>query len=146
MSLKNFKAQGMAIEGLEEVVQSLTHLMPNEVRNLSRAAIHGTAGEVAKNMRRRAPKDTGTLRKAIKTKRNRGTPTQISSDVLITHGKGQKNDAWYWHFAEFGTSKAPAQPFVNPSVEEIRPKLPDIFRDQVGKKLEALMKRKAKRK
>jgi HK97 gp10 family phage protein len=145
--LVNFKAHGMAIEGLEEVSEMLVGLMPREVKNLSRSAVHGVAGEIAKNMKSRAPKDTGTLRRAIKTKRNRGTPDQVSSDVIITHGKGQKNDAWYFHFVEWGTQLGQAaQPFIVPSIEEMRPKLPGIFREQVGKKLEALMKRKAKRK
>jgi HK97 gp10 family phage protein len=145
--LVNFKAHGMAIEGMEELVENLTGLLPREVKNLTRAAVHGVAGEVQKGMRQRAPKDTGTLRKAIVTHRRRGTETQVASDVIITHGKGQKNDAWYWHFVEWGTQLGQvAQPFVNPTVEEMRPKFPEIMREQVGKKLEALMRRKARTK
>lgn len=145
--LKNFRSAGMAIEGMEEVASTLTDLMPREVRNLSRAAVHGVAIEIRKGMRARAPEDTGTLRKAIQTKKNRMYGNHVSSDVLITKGAGQKHDAWYFHMVEWGTQKGqPAQPFIVPTIEEMRPQIPDIFREQVGKKLEQLMARKAKKK
>lgn len=170
MSLRNFRAQGMAIEGMEELVQTLNDFMPREARNLARSVVHASAGKVRNRMRQRAPKDTGTLRKAITTKRGRGTPTRVFSDVLITKGKGQTNDAWYWHFVEFGTKgysagetrrdaggksrgvmrrnvpARSAQPFITPSVEEMRPELPRIFREEWGKKLEKAIARKARKK
>lgn len=145
MSLKNFRASGMAIEGMEELVHNLNGVLPKEAANLARATVHSVAGEVRNNMRKKAPKATGNLRKAIVTRRNRATPTQVSSDVIITYGKNAKNDAWYWHLVEWGTTKTPAKPFVTPSVEEMRPKIPGIFRYQWGKKLERLMAKKARR-
>ena len=146
MTLKDFRATGFAIEGLETTAEILTGLVPREIHNLSRAVVHGVAGEVAKLMKQRAPKDEGILRKAIKTKRGRASKTSVYSDVIITHGKSQKYNAWHWHFQEYGTQDHAAQPFVNPTVEEIAPKLPGIFDEQVLKKLDALLKRKAKRK
>lgn len=145
MSLKNFKGHGMAIEGMEELVSNLTGVMPREARNLARGAVQGVAAKVRNNMRSKAPKDTGELRKAIVAVRRRGTATQVASDVWINHGKGQKYNAWYWHFLEFGTQDQPAQPFVTPSVEEMSPKIPQIYRDEFGKRLEKLMAKKAQR-
>ena len=39
----------------------------------------------------------------------------------------------------------PAQPFITPSVEEMTPQIPQIYRDEFGKRLEKLMAKKAKR-
>lgn len=144
MSLKNFRAEGMAIEGMDELIENLTGVLPREAHNLARSTVHAVAGQVRNGMRARAPKDTGTLRKAIMTKRNRGTFTQVSSDVVITHGKNARYDAYYWFLVEWGSQNTPAQPYVNPTIEEMRPQLPDIFRQEWGKKLEKLLAKKAK--
>ena len=146
MSLNHKGPHGMAIEGLDEVVDSLANVLPKEARNLARSTVQNIAQEVAKGMKLKAPKDEGELRKSIIAYRRRGTPTQVASDVIIRHGKGQKINAFYWHFVENGTADgAPAQPYITPTVEEMRPKIPDIFRDKMGKNLEKLMARKAKK-
>lgn len=140
---RDFKAHGMSIEGLDEVLENLTDVLPREAKNLARSTVHGIAGKVRTSMRQKAPRRKGTLRKAIVAVRRRGAQTQVASDVWINHGKGQKHDAWYWHFVEWGTQDQPAQPYINPTVEEITPKIPAIYRDEFGKRLEKLMARKA---
>lgn len=143
MSLKDFRAQGMAIEGMEELMDTLDDVLPREAKNLARTTVQNIAQQLVKLMRFHAPKDTGTLRKAIVAVRRRGTATQVASDVLITKGRGQKNDAWYWHFVEWSTTQKPATPFIQPSIETITPSISDIFREQWGKNLEKLLARKA---
>jgi len=44
---------------------------------------------------------------------------------------------------EYGTVNMPAQPFRTPSVEAIKPRLPALFRQHFGKRLERLKAKKA---
>lgn len=130
-------AEGIEIEGLEECIKQLEEVLPKEARNLARSAVQGVAMQVRNEMRKKAPRRTGRLRRSIKAKRNRPHYDQVSSDVFVD------NKAFYWRFVEYGTQKEAAHPFVQPTVEEIGPKIPDLFREQMGIKLERLMVRKA---
>jgi HK97 gp10 family phage protein len=142
---KHGGAVSMSIEGLDAVQDMLRDVAPREAKNLLRSTVHAVAGEVRKDMRKRAPKDEGTLRKAIVTKRDKPRGNRVSSSVVITHGKGTKNDAWYWHMVEWGTTEHPAQPFLTPAVEAMRPQILGIYKREFGKKYEALLKRRAKK-
>ena len=133
-----------SIEGLEDLRWTFRNLAPKEARNLARVTQFAVAQKVRDVIRRNAPKDTGTLEKAIVAVRRRGTPDQPVSEVIVTRGKGQKHDAFYWFWQEFGTVKMPPQPFVIPSVEEVRPDLPVIYREQFGVKYQKLLARRAK--
>lgn len=95
-------------------------------------------------MRQRAPQANNVLRKAIISKRQRGTPLEAISDVIVTHGRGARHDAWYWHFVEFGTVKHRAQPFIRPTVQEITPRIPQIYRQEFGRRLERELERIAR--
>lgn len=134
------------ISGIDELHEMLRDVMPNQARNILRSTVQGVASDVAKQMRQRAPKDQGVLRKAIKAKRRRGSRDEIVSEVRIEHGRGVRNDAWHWHFIEFGTVQHPPAPFIIPTVESVGPRIPSIFREQFGKKYEAALRRIAKRK
>jgi HK97 gp10 family phage protein len=139
-------ATGIRIEGLDELNKTLSELAPREAVNILRSTVHGVAGEVRDEMRRGAPEDSGDLKKSIFTQRRRVTGDDVISDVRIRHGKGQKYNAWYWRFLEFGTVDRPrGDPFIVPAVERIAPRMNAIFREQFGKKFEAAMVRKAKR-
>jgi len=133
------------ITGIEKFRKMTKDLAPRQARNLARATVQGVATEVAKQMRKKAPKDDGTLRKAIKARRRKMQGDVAMSDVRIEHGKGSKNDAWYWHFIEFGTQKNSAQPFIQPTVAAVEPQLPGIFAREFGKKLEKALAREAKK-
>ena len=133
------------ISGIDELHDMLREVMPNQARNILRSTVQGVASQVTKEMRKRAPKDEGVLRKAIKAKRRRGSRDEIVSEVRIEHGRGARNDAWHWHFIEFGTLHHPPAPFIIPTVESMGPRIPGIFREQFGKKYEATLRRIARR-
>ena len=141
-------SKGMTLEGSREIMDALKKVAPKQARNIMRSTIHGVAGEIAKEMKRGAPKDEGTLRKAIKTKRRRPKGDLYASDVLVTTGRDARHDAFYWRFIEYGTAGEtghPARPFARPVVERKRAELDEILERQFGKKLEAAMRRQAKR-
>lgn len=137
---------GIKVEGIKELDKILNQMAPRAARNLMRSTIQGVASEIAKESRRKAPKDSGTLRKAIKAKRKRArNPDKPFSDVIVTHGNSAKHDAFYWRFIEFGSVNQPEHPFIRPSVDLMRPKIPEIMERQFAKKLEAMLKRAAKK-
>lgn len=130
------------IEGLDDIEAILGELLPKEARNLNRATIHAVASQVAKDARKKAPRDKGELRKAIKAKRRRPRlPDAPYSDVYVTHGKNAKHDAFYWRFVEYGTVGQPARPFIKPAADAVRRDIKQVYRDKFFLKLRARLKR-----
>lgn len=124
------------VRGAEDVKRLLSEIAPNQAINISRATVHGVAGEVAKVVKEKAPKKEGDLRKSFKTKRRRMSYGKIRSDVV-----SERDWGFYWRFLDRGTSKKHAQPFIVPSVREIEERLPAILREQFVKKFRAAIKR-----
>jgi HK97 gp10 family phage protein len=137
---------GVKIEGLEGLQDILGDLGPRAARNLNRSTIHAVAGIVRKEARKKAPKDEGTLKKAIKAKRRKPRhPDYPYSDVMVEHGRNAKNDAWYWRFVEYGTQDLPARPFIQPAIDGIRYDIPAIYRKEFANKLAKMLAKKRKR-
>lgn len=137
---------GIKIEGLEGLQDMLLNIGPRQARNLNRATVHGMAGEVRNKARQKAPKDSGTLRKAIKAKRRRPrNPDAPYSDVMVEHGNNAKHDAFYWRFKEYGTVNQAAQPFIGPAADWLRGRVVPIYREQFMKKYAAYLARQAKK-
>lgn len=133
------------LQGAKELADLLREVAPNEARNLLRATVHGVAGEVRDRIKQRAPRRTGRLAKAIRAERRKADNDNMPvSDVVVEHGKGSTYDAFYWHFQEFGTVKQAAHPFIVPTIEEMRGRMPEIMRNEFGQKYEKLLARKKK--
>jgi len=139
------RTREVRLDGLEELDRMANRIAPKKARSLARSSVHKVAGQVRDEMRQRAPKDDGTLRRAIFTKRERGTQDSVSSAVRIAHGKTAKHDAWYWHMVEFGTVRLLARPFIEPTVENVQPKLPNLYREEFGRRLEKELEREARK-
>lgn len=130
----------IVIKNGAQVKHVLETLAPRTASNLVRATVHGVAGDVRDEIKRAAPDDpatrSGDIKRTTKAKREKQQGSYFSSTVRI--------GAFYWRFLEFGTVHITARSFVLNSVERIRPRLPDLFRLQFGKKLEAALKRASK--
>lgn len=140
------------IKGLEEVDNILKQVAPNKAKNLMRTTVHGYVSRIAKLAKQLAPKDTakdtGTLKKSIKTKREKSSPFKPRSSVFITTGNSAKNDAFYWRFVEYGTrgkTGRAAVPFIRPAVQQMEAKKISIMKEEFGKKLESAIKRELKK-
>lgn len=127
------------IDGTEELKDMLTDFAPREVRNILRNTVNGLAGVVRDRLKATVKKRSGALAQSIKVVRRRGKPDFPVSDV---RGGGT---APYMLMLEFGTSKTRAQPFIVPTTEQMRPKIPGIYEEQFGKKVEQALRRRAKR-
>lgn len=137
------------IEGLTHLQKTLTKVMPREARNILRRTVVAVAKEMRDDMRehvRTNSEDSGTLRKAIRSRREKGrSRDQQEAAVWITHGKGQKNDAYYWHMVEWGTVKTPEKPFIRPTVKVWEGKIGTVFEREFGTQFEKEMAKRSKK-
>lgn len=154
MSITRLNTAGTAvkIEGLTELLDILENVGERHARNLMRATTHSVASLIAKGAKNNAPKNTGTLKKAIKAKRKKSPPMQPVSEVIVEHGNNVTHDAFYWRFLEYGTEKGlkgshstSETRFIGRASEEVRGDIINIYKEQFGKKLEAALRREAKR-
>lgn len=156
------------LEGVKELEKFLEKLAPRAAENVMRNSVTDLARDGRKEMRKRAPRDEGTLRKAIQAKRRRGKRGEARAVVYVTHGKGVKFDAYYWHFIEYGTSgysagetrrdakgkshgtvrtnipARAAQPFARPTWDQMQGDIPTSFarhlERRIGRELSKLKK------
>lgn len=89
-----------------------------EARQGIKDAMTEVADEILDEAKSRVPVDTGTLKKKL--------TRQVSRDGMSAkvgvRTKAAKRKAYYGKFIELGTSKMPAQPFLTPAYEVVRPK------------------------
>jgi HK97 gp10 family phage protein len=118
------------VSGLRELGLQMRALGADMAGKVARQATAAGAGVVRKAARQNAPKDTGNLQAAIVMKRER--QTRLTEEYVVAVRKGKTRDAkaakrgegrlgkdaYYARFAEFGTVKAPAQPFMRPALED----------------------------
>lgn len=135
---------GVKVIGMADLQETLESVSLREAKNILRRTTFELAGVVTEKIKARAPRRTGKYARAIKRKRNRGTKTQIEASVVAESGKKQHGFKWAW--LEFGTVNMAAQPHIVPSVEEIRPNVEGIYRQEFGVQYEREMaKRKQRR-
>jgi len=141
------KGKPVEVFGLPETTDMLANVLPREATNISRRAATGIAAEVRNDIRTKAPKRTGNLKKSIKSKRDRGKKGQVSASVYVDRSGGKSGRGYHWHLVEFGArgGNMPAQPFVVPTVEQWRPKMRTLYRERVGVELERELVKRAKK-
>jgi HK97 gp10 family phage protein len=115
------------VTGLKELNDRLLALPDRLAKNALRAAVNAAAQTIRKEAKLRAPKQTGTLKRALYAKQIRersGIDKQtyfVSVRTGAKRGKdGKKDDsqdAYYWKFVEFGTVNMAAKPFLRPAFE-----------------------------
>lgn len=135
----------LEVIGAEDVAKAFSEFAPRHANNLSRAVIHGVAGETRDEIKKRVPKRTGNLKRAIKVKRRRGKPGQPVSDVYVTQGKSAKYDGFYWRFIEHGTQTQPERPFVRPVSQWLRVNMGRIMQRQFAAKVTAAVNRELRK-
>ncbi len=148
--------KGFDVSGIEDVQKLLREKVPDKANAIMRTTIHGIAAEITKKAKQNVQVKTGTLKKSIKTRRRKSRPDNPISEVYITHGKGVKNDGFYWRFVEYGTGggrgshlagmfQGDAQPFMTPAREDVFSNIDQILETVFLKKLEQATKRELKK-
>lgn len=131
--------------GLEQVKKTLKDVSPAEGRRIARRTVTRVAREVRDQVRQRAPVDSGNLRKSIKSRRAKGSPDRAEAEVWVDKSGGRSGKGYHWHLVEFGTVKMAAQPFLVPTIEEMRPKVPEIYEREWWPQYEKEMKKRAEK-
>lgn len=128
------------LRGLEDVDRLLSQIAPRQAKNILRATVHDMAKEIRDDARDGMPKDEGTLKKATRHKRERGTPSTIESTVRVSKA------AFYWRFLEYGDGPdGVAYDFFYNATQKMRAQMMQRFLVSFGKKFEAAAARAGKR-
>lgn len=114
----------VTVDGLDALKAKLAEL-PSKVRAGAERAVEAETDEVADDMRRNAPRDTGELVESI----------QAETDGLSGTAAATARHAT---FVEHGSSSTPEQPFAMPAAEEARGRFGQRMRDEIGTDLEDL--------
>ncbi len=151
------KRETFKIEGLAELGKTLRELPERVARNGLRVSVYAGAKVVRDEARARAPKaeqplgpnqpPPGTLKRSVIMKHipELSSLTRQTFFVTVRHGKkyrkqGKKGnlsqDAWYWHFVEFGTRKMRARPFLRPALEARRREAGQAMKDRLSERIE----------
>jgi HK97 gp10 family phage protein len=135
----------MRVEGIKAVEKTLRDVSPAEGRRIARRTVTRVAREVRDKVRQRAPKDEGNLRKAIKSRRAKGSRDRAEAEIWVDKGGGPSGKGYHWHLIEFGTAKMAAQPFTVPTIQEMRPEVPKIYEREWWPQYEKEMVKRAKK-
>ena len=96
------------MQGIEEMTKKLEKLGTRVALRGPAAAVRAGSSVIIKEMRRRAPVETGSLKKAlgqkVKNYRGSGTVTSIvgARSKRYETAKGKRNPAYYAHLIELG--------------------------------------------
>jgi HK97 gp10 family phage protein len=155
-------ADKVTLTGVEEMKRQLSGLSDKIQKTVLNAAVFEGAKVLRNEVQNRAPVRTGNLKKNIIVYKDR-QPQQMGAAVrylvlvrrikvarkvkrLLRRAAKQgvqinfADNAYYWRFLEFGTSKMAARPFFRPAIDAVTPQLIKI----VGDKLQAGIDRAAK--
>lgn len=100
----------MKLEGMEELLAEIGKLGQKGSR-IENKALREAGGIVKESIQAEAPVRTGTLKKSIDVSRVK------AKDGVKYVEIGPNEDGWYGKFAEFGTVKMKAKPFMAPGYE-----------------------------
>lgn len=141
----------MQLQGFKELAAALREMPEKIAEKVLRSAVASGASEVKKEVVRRAPTLSGALKVNVFFKRERTETSQRQVYIvgvkrgqakyaktkknvrLGRAGKTYNNDGgtFYWKFAEFGTSRQPAKPFVRPAFESQKNKAIERIRERL---------------
>jgi HK97 gp10 family phage protein len=100
------------LQGFDELEKILAGLAGNDGLDIIRKSLRLSAEAMRKEAVRRAPQDTGELKRNIRLRVNRRSGYSASYQIYVKRSRTQKNKttgkreriggAWYAHFLEFG--------------------------------------------
>lgn len=139
------RGTGAIVLGMDFVHDQLVSFLPRESTAILRRTMTKIAANIRNDIRAGAERKSGTLRRAVVSKRQRGTRDQIEAAVHITKGNAAKHDAFYWHMVEFGTAHSDPKPFIVPAIERARATYRKDLGDELGRQIVKQLEKRAKR-
>jgi len=101
-----------SFDGDKKLIENLKKISRTASGRALRQAAKQGAEIIVQEAKRRAPVDTGTLRKSIRSKFGKRSSDSVTVEI------GPSSKAYYGYFVEFGTSRMAAQPFLRPAIDE----------------------------
>jgi HK97 gp10 family phage protein len=108
------------VKGSDEIIKDLRRVQ-GEAKDTVIQVLKEETGEVVKDARSRAPKDTGALARGIK----RSVSKKKVEAKISAGGTVRGVDTYYAQFVEFGTKDMPARPFLYPAARAREPEIYD---------------------
>ena len=132
------KAAGVSLDGLADLRDTFRNVAPKEADKAAEDTVGAVAEAVEKTLFRKLQNyaNTGRLMHSLFTRRKK-----VRDGIATAEVRGGAT-APYLLMAEFGTSKTKAQPAIVPTAEEVRPQMPQIYKELFAEKLAKRMKRK----
>ena len=128
------------IRGLDDVDNLLSQVAPRQAKNILRTTVNDMAKQIRDDARDGMPENEGTMIKATRHKRERGTPSTVQSTVRVGRA------AFYWRFLEYGDGPDKvAYDFFLRATNKMRAEMMRRFLMSFGAKFEAAAARAAKR-
>jgi HK97 gp10 family phage protein len=126
------------VEGLAELRKALLELPKELHKGPLRSAVIGAAGVVQKQAKANAPRDEGVLQKAIYRTRSKSGSSSVQEMAIVGVRSGKKHkkrgqDAFYWFWLEFGTSKMARKSFLRPAFESTKMQALKVMQDRLAK-------------
>ena len=121
------------IIGGQRLVAHLAEAIKN-VDPKMKEALREVARKVVQDAKALCPVDTGSLRRSIRAEEY---PPQVSLYRIYVIAGGKiinpktRRKVDYASYVEYGTSRAPAQPFLRPALEQNRPLLREVLMSKV---------------
>jgi HK97 gp10 family phage protein len=126
------------IVGLDKLEETLTTLTKKAAKKILRQAGR-RAGTIWKEAIEQHIESEGLLKTDYMVDHIQiNTKSKSGNDGSITVSVGPAEDAFYGRFAEFGTSKEPARPFMRPAFDETSDQVLQVFIDEVWNACEDL--------
>lgn len=139
----------MKLDGLDQIIKNMEAIKDDLKGDPLRASLRKALTPIVDQAKSLAPVDTGRLQDAIKTRPLPADdlPAGFSDgqELFVVSSRKKDKDApdnaWYWHFVEFGTKNMPAQPFLAPAFDGKRTDAVQAFVDEMSAQLEKNVKR-----
>ena len=120
----------MKVRGMENTLRNLAKLDPKKWKRKAMADMRASQRNVRSDMRTAAPRDSGKLKRSIRTqawtRRRAGEIGVFVRTGPILKGRGR---VWYAHFPELGTDKYKAFHFVKDAYDSYKNQLIDDMKD-----------------
>jgi len=139
----------MKVEGLQEILNAMEQIKDELKGDPLRASLRKGLTPIVDQAKANAPVDEGRLRDAIKTRPLPADdiPSGFSDGQELFVLSSRKKDpdapdnAWYWHFVEFGTEKMPRRQFLAPAFDSKKQDAIEAFVKEMRAQLEKNVKR-----